>query len=147
MPDVGLALLLEATEPTRLAQAFEPFFRQNGEVPVVETTRLHPPRWYWVVYRHGDQRVTLKSFFRGDDYAEYCEELKEFYPDRLGQPEHPQGGLILAPELNAILWGFPFDPAMPALARCLDGGWIARDRKSTRLNSSHIQKSRMPSSA
>ena len=26
-------------------------------------------------------------------------------------------------------------------------GWLARDRKSTRLNSSHIQKSRMPSSA
>ena len=25
--------------------------------------------------------------------------------------------------------------------------WVARDRKSTRLNSSHIQKSRMPSSA
>ena len=36
---------------------------------------------------------------------------------------------------------------------CLDqGGWMnpseyPRDRKSTRLNSSHIQKSRMPSSA
>ena len=26
-------------------------------------------------------------------------------------------------------------------------GWVYRDRKSTRLNSSHIQKSRMPSSA
>ena len=26
-------------------------------------------------------------------------------------------------------------------------GWAQRDRKSTRLNSSHIQKSRMPSSA
>ena len=26
-------------------------------------------------------------------------------------------------------------------------GWVAGDRKSTRLNSSHIQKSRMPSSA
>ena len=25
--------------------------------------------------------------------------------------------------------------------------WVKRDRKSTRLNSSHIQKSRMPSSA
>ena len=25
--------------------------------------------------------------------------------------------------------------------------WVAQDRKSTRLNSSHIQKSRMPSSA
>ena len=27
------------------------------------------------------------------------------------------------------------------------GGEISKDRKSTRLNSSHIQKSRMPSSA
>ena len=27
------------------------------------------------------------------------------------------------------------------------GGFIDEDRKSTRLNSSHIQKSRMPSSA
>ena len=39
----------------------------------------------------------------------------------------------------------------PALHRLEAKGWIAAswelDRKSTRLNSSHIQKSRMPSSA
>ena len=28
-----------------------------------------------------------------------------------------------------------------------DGGWAQSDRKSTRLNSSHIEESRMPSSA
>ena len=33
-----------------------------------------------------------------------------------------------------------------ALQRAL-GGRLRKDRKSTRLNSSHIQKSRMPSSA
>ena len=32
-------------------------------------------------------------------------------------------------------------------AVALDGEGIHQDRKSTRLNSSHIQKSRMPSSA
>ena len=47
--------------------------------------------------------------------------------------------------------------ALEALAReCVDrpvelvevaSGWRLQDRKSTRLNSSHIQKSRMPSSA
>ena len=40
------------------------------------------------------------------------------------------------------------DVAGPDLARSLtDAGLIDEDRKSTRLNSSHIQKSRMPSSA
>ena len=34
-----------------------------------------------------------------------------------------------------------------AAIRGVSGGKIDRDRKSTRLNSSHIQKSRMPSSA
>ena len=32
-------------------------------------------------------------------------------------------------------------------AHLVKGQWRYRDRKSTRLNSSHIQKSRMPSSA
>ena len=35
------------------------------------------------------------------------------------------------------------DPALHSFVR----RWTTRDRKSTRLNSSHIQKSRMPSSA
>ena len=47
--------------------------------------------------------------------------------------------------------GFP----LAVLANACDGGWMlvakpeirSLDRKSTRLNSSHIQKSRMPSSA
>ena len=44
----------------------------------------------------------------------------------------------------------PPPQALPtAKEQCYNGGWQAFkvDRKSTRLNSSHIQKSRMPSSA
>ena len=42
--------------------------------------------------------------------------------------------------------GAVFKPHLDAMLHHLDDG-IAADRKSTRLNSSHIQKSRMPSSA
>ena len=63
----------------------------------------------------------------------------------------------LSEALEAEIWkvkkaGPRFDAyTMPRLARYL-GRWIRHsgwypDRKSTRLNSSHIQKSRMPSSA
>ena len=37
--------------------------------------------------------------------------------------------------------------AQPIRASVLRAAQLAQDRKSTRLNSSHIQKSRMPSSA
>ena len=58
---------------------------------------------------------------------------------------------------NRTLWRF--DPAsgrtdhwaVPEMAGCMamtaDGGWLLADRKSTRLNSSHTDISRMPSSA
>ena len=39
------------------------------------------------------------------------------------------------------------DAFMHGWFRTGDQGYLDRDRKSTRLNSSHIQKSRMPSSA
>ena len=53
-----------------------------------------------------------------------------------------QGGIVLAgPDFEVL------DPGYLVI----EGGWITEigtgDRKSTRLNSSHIQKSRMPSSA
>ena len=47
-------------------------------------------------------------------------------------------------------WGViatPTHAAITATFRAFKEGLQARDRKSTRLNSSHIQKSRMPSSA
>ena len=40
-----------------------------------------------------------------------------------------------------------FQPAMRTLMALCVEVWESEDRKSTRLNSSHIQKSRMPSSA
>ena len=42
--------------------------------------------------------------------------------------------------------GLPLDTLMKGMWRHMLHAWT-RDRKSTRLNSSHIQKSRMPSSA
>ena len=50
------------------------------------------------------------------------------------------GDIDLAPQAYAA---FLFSPHAHARIRAID----ATDRKSTRLNSSHIQKSRMPSSA
>ena len=43
-----------------------------------------------------------------------------------------------------LIWG---DRLMAAFIEFKAGTVVPRDRKSTRLNSSHIQKSRMPSSA
>ena len=53
-------------------------------------------------------------------------------------------GLVGAITWNLITWylGLP-----SSSSHALIGGIIGSDRKSTRLNSSHIQKSRMPSSA
>ena len=51
---------------------------------------------------------------------------------------------------NTLLDGFLKTDSLPAAKRVLtDNGLtaVSGDRKSTRLNSSHIQKSRMPSSA
>ena len=51
-------------------------------------------------------------------------------------------------ELNLLLLKRNFEPAMGNWS--LMGGFVQeseRDRKSTRLNSSHIEESRMPSSA
>ena len=50
-------------------------------------------------------------------------------------------GLLNVPSAT-VLWDF-LQTDLPNYT----GDLIAQDRKSTRLNSSHIQKSRMPSSA
>ena len=39
------------------------------------------------------------------------------------------------------------DGNLKAVSKLIEGMTVEEDRKSTRLNSSHIQKSRMPSSA
>ena len=49
---------------------------------------------------------------------------------------------------NVEAAGVEFAPLRPDMTRFGDkAAFMERDRKSTRLNSSHIQKSRMPSSA
>ena len=55
-------------------------------------------------------------------------------------------GAIFTPHIISLvsislLWSWLMDPEYGLL------NWLIGDRKSTRLNSSHIQKSRMPSSA
>ena len=50
-------------------------------------------------------------------------------------------------EKSALLWATTATLAFRPLGALLFGVLADRDRKSTRLNSSHIQKSRMPSSA
>ena len=54
---------------------------------------------------------------------------------------------LLAALLTGLHQGFGNSSMMQFPMTCSDGASVERDRKSTRLNSSHIQKSRMPSSA
>lgn len=125
MPDLTLSVVLDAADPEAMAPHLARFFADGDGGARVESTRLQPPICYWAVYVHRDQRVTFKSFFKRVDYDAYAAALTEYYPDRVDQPRHPAGGFVLLPELNGLLWRFPFDPAMPSLSRCLDGAWVA----------------------
>ena len=50
--------------------------------------------------------------------------------------------------LSAVAKGLgPLKDKVVFVGGCTIGLYLTKDRKSTRLNSSHIQKSRMPSSA
>jgi hypothetical protein len=125
MATLKLTTVLEAANPALMEPHLRPFFGGSDAPITVETTRLQPPICYWAVYRCGDQRVVFKSFFDGNDVEPYAAKLREYYPDRIDRPDHPEGGLAFLPELNGVLWMFPFDPAMPSLNRCLDGAWVA----------------------
>ena len=61
-------------------------------------------------------------------------------------------GVVAVTALTALAFGWSFEKAAylaPVIVACLGAVafLVVLDRKSTRLNSSHIQKSRMPSSA
>ena len=82
--------------------------------------------------------------------AKFSAALKrERRPGRQGGVPVTSGPLASGPSVN----GRPFDPGAPHVStarresKVLNDAILAADRKSTRLNSSHIQKSRMPSSA
>lgn len=99
-------------------------FLGEGTPIEVDSTRLQPPTCFWSVYRSGDRWAALKVFFVRGEYASYAATLAEYHPERIDRPDHPAGGIRLLPELNGVLWGFPFDPAMPELGKCLDGRWV-----------------------
>lgn len=125
MPDLKFQAILEATEPKQIAPELQPFLDNERSRLLIEATRRQPPTCYWVTYRYGPERLVLKSFFSEDDYFQYSEKLARHYPNRVNEPTHPRGGFRLLPDMNAVAWKFPFDPAMPGLDRCLDSAWIA----------------------
>lgn len=124
MPDLKLQPLLEATEPERIHGYFKHLFPSAAE-PTLDGMRLQAPFAFWATYLVEGRRLTLKSFFSTHDYQRYTAKLVEYYPQQLDHPDHARGGFSLLPELNGILWTFPFDPAMLGLHYCVDGGWVA----------------------
>lgn len=122
VPDLKLTALLDALESGAVDDAIGRFLH---DAPAVELTRMQPPVCYWRVYQSGRERATLKAFFRRADYEGYRATLEQYYAERIDQPAHPLGGLAFHDELNAVVWGFPFDPLMPSLHKCVDRQWIA----------------------
>src|SRR5215211_6892839 len=118
MTDLKLIPLLTAVESDEVKQAVCLLFRGEATDPVLAFSRLEPPDCFWGVFRHGRERVTIKSFFSEAAYAAYTRQLAEVYPD------YEDRGVALLEDVNAVLWRFPFDPTMPFLARCLDDAWI-----------------------
>lgn len=125
MPDLKLPAVLEAADPETMAAVLDPFLGNGDAAPKVETTRLQPPICYWAVYEHGHRRATFKAFFHESDFLDYREKLERYYPERIDRPDHDAGGIAFLPELNAVVWGFPFDPVMPELWRCMEPEWVA----------------------
>jgi len=125
VPDLKLAPLLEATTLERMRPALVPFFPASVDAVEIESTRLQAPTCYWVIYSAAGRYVTFKSFFSQADFDRYRERIVEYYSEQIEQPYHPRGGVTFLPELNALLWSFPFDPAMPRLYMSLDGEYVA----------------------
>ena len=124
MSDLKLAPVLEATQLAAVAPALAAWFDGDLAGVAIEGTRLQAPWRYWVTYRRDERRVTLRVSFEGEAYLRDCSRLERVFAGRRDQFDHVRGGFTLLPELNAVLWSFPFDPAMPSLARCFDGAWI-----------------------
>ena len=84
---------------------------------------------------HGNGRVVRVLVFAEGDAARIAQSAGADYVGSDDLVAQIQGGWL---EFDVTL-------ATPDIMRKVSG--LGRDRKSTRLNSSHIQKSRMPSSA
>ena len=124
MPDLKLTALLEALGAGAADGAVRRFFADGAPEPEIDLTRMQPPLCYWRTFASGRERATLKAFFRRGDYERYRATIEEYYPEQVDQPRHPRGGLLFLDELNALVWGFPFDPRMPSLHKCVDPEWV-----------------------
>jgi len=124
MPDLKLTQIIEAIGPDEMTDTLRPFFEADAEIRV-QSTRVEPPDNYWVVYEGGERRAVLKCFISEAEYKSYLSWLGGAFPDRMERPDHPGGGIAALPNLNAVVWGYPFDPSMPGLPDCADPDWIA----------------------
>ena len=132
-------------------------------VPLVRTQKAgqaDPRQWKIVFdsYRNGDQEIYVMN----PDGSN-----QQRLTNRKGNDRHPAWSpdrkrIAFASDRDGNMALFAMDPdgsnvtRLPKSAGKRDGAWSPEwspdgkrilDRKSTRLNSSHIQKSRMPSSA
>ena len=96
------------------------------------------------------KQAWLRAISVGGETVEVCNNFASLYADRANPQmalQWIEKSLKLEPENPKAMWG----KALSLLSmKQWEEGWKCyehRDRKSTRLNSSHIQKSRMPSSA
>ena len=87
-----------------------------------------------------------------DTLAQLARQLGLGSEIRLGEGEHKSGGAdrssIIADALEAVFGAVFLDGGFTSARAVIDGVFAGlKDRKSTRLNSSHSKQSRMPSSA
>jgi hypothetical protein len=125
VPNQKLGLVMETLQSESITPAIAPFLPDPAGAFRLSSTHVEPPEYLWAVYRQGGRRVTFKCLFYEDQYKDYVGFLERTYPDRVDRPDHPRGGISFVPEINGVLWGFPFDPAMPGLPDCVDGEWAA----------------------
>ena len=96
------------------------------------------------VSRFQPEVVSIRSAENRDRLRGLIQKLGARVPEILHGPE----GILAAgthPNVNLLVSAIVGVAGLPATYEAVRRG--TRDRKSTRLNSSHIQKSRMPSSA
>ncbi len=68
MSDLKLGQVIEATHPKNFSPTLESIFGPLDGKVKADNTHLEPPFNYWVVYRFGGRRATLRSFFSTEDY-------------------------------------------------------------------------------
>ena len=104
-------------------------------------------KFVWASFQEGVKNDALNKFITREnwtDYDVYVSNIHSFPPDRHNKHKPIPDYIIYEPVLQHAIRPWDINTAQyDDLKMLLD----PKDRKSTRLNSSHIQKSRMPSSA